>query len=53
MRHLLDIRDLTTSEIDELMDTAEDIIANPKKYAECLRGKKLATLFLSPPPVPV
>ena len=47
-RHLLDIRDLTTDEIDKLMDTAEDIIANPKKYAECLHGKKLATLFFEP-----
>ena len=48
MRHLLDIRDLSTGEIDELMDTAEDIIANPKKYCELLHGKKLATLFFEP-----
>ncbi len=47
-RHLLDIRDLSTVEIDQLMDTAEDIIANPKKYAEALHGKKLATLFFEP-----
>ena len=48
MRHLLDIRDLSTEEIDALMDTAEDIIANPKKYCEVLHGKKLATLFFEP-----
>ena len=48
MRHLLDIRDLSTEEIDALMDTAEDIIANPQKYAECMHGKKLATLFFEP-----
>ena len=48
MRHLLDIRDLTTGEIDQLMDKAEDIIANPKKYAESLHGRKLATLFFEP-----
>ena len=48
MRHLLDIRDLTTGEIDKLMDTAEDIIANPQKYCEALHGKKLATLFFEP-----
>ncbi len=47
-RHLLDIRDLSTAEIDQLMDVAEDIIANPKKYAEALHGKKLATLFFEP-----
>lgn len=48
MRHLLDIRDMSTEELDALMDTAEDIIANPKKYCEALHGKKLATLFFEP-----
>ena len=48
MRHLLDIRDLTTQEIDELVARAMDIIANPKKYAEVLHGKKIATLFYEP-----
>ena len=48
MRHLLDIRDLSLEEIDQLLDRAEDIIANPKKYSECMRGKKLATLFFEP-----
>ncbi|MEG0124509.1 MAG: aspartate carbamoyltransferase [Clostridia bacterium] len=47
-RHLLDIRDLSMAEIDELMDRADDIIANPKKYAECMHGRKLATLFYEP-----
>ena len=47
-RHLLDIRDLTTEEVDELMDRADDIIKNPTKYADCMRGKKLATLFYEP-----
>ena len=48
MRHLLDIRELSLEEIDQLMDKAEDNIANPKKYAESLHGKKLATLFFEP-----
>lgn len=47
-RHLLDIRDLTTEELDALMDRADDIIQNPARYAECMRGKKLATLFYEP-----
>ena len=34
MRSLLDIIDLTVEEIDELITTANDIIANPDKYAE-------------------
>ena len=48
MRHLLDIVDLTTEEIDELLDTADDIIANPEKYRDVCKYKKLATLFFEP-----
>ena len=48
MRHLIDIIDLSLEEIDELITTAEDIIANPAKYAEVCHGKKLATLFFEP-----
>ncbi len=48
MRHLIDIKDLTVGEIDELIECAEDIIADPKKYSEVCRGKKLATLFFEP-----
>ena len=45
---LLSILDLSVKEIDELVSTAEHIIANPKSYAERCRGKKLATLFFEP-----
>ena len=31
MRHLIDICDLSTAEIDGLLNTADDIIANPDK----------------------
>ena len=48
MRHLIDIKDLTVDEIDELIECAEDIIENPAKYSEVCRGKKLATLFFEP-----
>lgn len=48
IRHLIGIEDLTNEEIDNLIATAEDIIANPKKYAEVCHGKKLATLFYEP-----
>lgn len=48
MRSLIDIRDLTVDEIDELIQTACDIIDNPKKYSEKCHGKKLATLFFEP-----
>ena len=48
MRSLIDIKELSVQEIEELIAVAEDIIANPKKYSEVCRGKKLATLFFEP-----
>ena len=48
MRSLIDILELTTQEIDELIEVANDIIENPSKYSEKCRGKKLATLFFEP-----
>ena len=48
MRSLIDIQELSVSEIEELIKTAEDIIANPAKYSDKCRGKKLATLFFEP-----
>lgn len=48
MRNLIDITDLTVQEIDELIATACDIIANPDKYWDACRRKKLATLFFEP-----
>ena len=48
MRSLIDILELSAAEIAELIATAEDIIANPQKYAEACHGKKLATLFFEP-----
>ena len=48
MRSLIDIIDLTVEEIDDLIATANDIIASPDKYAEKCHRKKLATLFFEP-----
>ncbi len=48
MRCLIDILDLSVEELDELITTACDIIADPDKYAEKCRRKKLATLFYEP-----
>ncbi len=48
MRSVIDIKELSVSEIDELVATAKDIIANPEKYAHKCEGKKLATLFFEP-----
>ena len=48
MRSVIDVPDLSLQELQQLMDTAEDIIARPAVYSECCRGKKLATLFFEP-----
>ena len=48
MRHLIDITDFSVAELDAILDLTDDIIANRKKYAESMRGKKLATLFFEP-----
>ncbi len=48
MRHLIDILDFSPEELQELIDTANDIISNPAKYSEVCHGKKLATLFFEP-----
>ena len=48
MRHIISPTDLTVSELTDLLNLAEKIIQNPKKYSEVCRGKKLATLFYEP-----
>ena len=48
MRHLIDIGDLSESELQKLLDLADDIIARPDDYADVCRRKKLATLFFEP-----
>ncbi len=48
MRSLIDILDFTTEEVNELIEVAKDIIANPDKYCEKCKRKKLATLFFEP-----
>ena len=48
MRHLIDSPDLTTAEVDVIINRALDIINNKAMYAEACHGKKLATLFYEP-----
>ena len=47
-RNLIDITDLSVEEIDQLIATAEDIIANTVKYQSVCAHKQLATLFFEP-----
>lgn len=48
MRHLMSPLDFSVEELDKLLDLANDIEANPEKYAHACDGKKLATLFFEP-----
>ena len=48
MRHIISITDLSLEEINELIKSAQDIIANPDRYKESCRDRKLATLFYEP-----
>ena len=47
-RSLIDILDFSPEELQELIDTANDIIARPEAYSRLCCGKKLATLFFEP-----
>lgn len=48
MRHLMSPLDFSVEELDKLLTLAQDIEANPDKYAHACHGKKLATLFYEP-----
>ena len=48
MKHLIDIFDFSIEEIDELIEVANDIMANPEKYNQALSHKIMATLFFEP-----
>ena len=48
MKNLIDIKELTTNEIEELIKVAKNIMEEPEKYSEKCNHKKLATLFFEP-----
>ena len=48
MRHLIDIKELSVEEIEELIKVAKSIMLNPSNYQEKCKHKKLATLFFEP-----
>jgi aspartate carbamoyltransferase catalytic subunit len=47
-RDLINITDIGTKELDEMLELADDIAASPEKYAGVCSGKKMATLFFEP-----
>jgi len=48
MKHVITPLDLSLDELNDLLDLAQDIIREPGRYADCCKGKKLATLFYEP-----
>ena len=48
MRSLIDIKELSITEIEDLIKVAKDIMQNPEEYSEKCKHKKLATLFFEP-----
>ena len=48
MKNLIDIKDLSVEEINNLIEVAKDIIQNKEKNSHKCDGKKLATLFFEP-----
>ncbi|WP_249028993.1 aspartate carbamoyltransferase [Tannockella kyphosi] len=48
MKYLIDPKDLSLQEIDELLELANDIMKNKTKYQEICKHKTLATLFFEP-----
>lgn len=48
MRHLMSPLDFSVEELDKLLDLANDIEKNPKKYENVCNHKKLATCFYEP-----
>ena len=47
-KSILEPMDMTTAELEEIFDLADEIIVNPPRFAHACDGKLLATLFYEP-----
>src|SRR3954471_6547170 len=47
-KHLVSLRDYTKAELEEVFDLARRLKADPRAYANALRGKSLAMIFQKP-----
>ncbi len=47
-RSLIEPMDLSLKELDEILNLADEIIANPSRYADVCKGKVLSTMFYEP-----
>ncbi|SFR90592.1 aspartate carbamoyltransferase [Anaeromicropila populeti] len=48
MKHIISPLDLSVAELSDVLELAQEIIKEPKKYSNVCNGKKLATLFYEP-----
>lgn len=48
MKHIISPLDLSTDELDDLLNLTQDILKFPEKYSHVCDGKKLATCFYEP-----
>lgn len=48
MKHLISPLDLSTTDLDDLLQLAQKIYENPAAFSNVCKGKKLATLFYEP-----
>ena len=47
-RSLIEPMDLSLEELNEILNLADEIIANPSEYADVCKGKVLSTMFYEP-----
>lgn len=48
MQHLLSLKDYSKEQIEQILELAKKVKANPANYAEALKGKSVVTLFEKP-----
>jgi aspartate carbamoyltransferase catalytic subunit len=48
MKHLISPLDLSVTELEDILELADNIINTPKNYSDICHGKKMATLFYEP-----
>jgi ornithine carbamoyltransferase len=48
MKHLLSLRDYSPTEIEEILDLAAQVKADPRAYGDALKGRSLAMIFQKP-----
>ena len=48
MKHFIEVSDFSKEELISLIEVGQDIMQNPAKYGDAMKGRLLATLFYEP-----